>query len=529
MENFTPGIDGMRPLPVDALHTPEGFIPGYDPSTGLSPGAVENFTPGIDGMRPLPVDAVVKRAGFIPGVDPGNTPGNTPGMNPGSIPGIDPGNTPGITPGVVKPMKPSLEDEHFVKIGNPRNLPDPFAYPYYWGAVCYEFEMNYQAVTYQEWILFLNSVAVKGDPHGLYNAKMAPFIKQKGEAGSYHYELTDAAKNHQSITSVSYYSAQRYCNWKENGEQAGDTERGSYDLTNLKPNEIRSINPSAHYHITSNDEYQKSHFYDPSILQNHGAFTTYPKNSYGTLAEEDHLDEWTSSMDPASNTPMIRGKSNHSFTKLEPSQEREGLGFRLVKTPSISSQEQYNQQIAQWKREQMIYESHFQDKSNDQNDSHDSDRRDAWQGAAACMDHCVTYFQEEHKALEEGRENEALFFQSIANGCEQAAAFYIQNLVVLFSKKEYSSQEVTQYGNTSQVQAYLWSHEIDQWYNAALYLETANVDLIKRRCNRSNMYRYSTSLAFLSAQYASEGLLNASYQVGRKAYTNAVIADKMTN
>lgn len=492
--SFIPGVNfGVTPGFIPGCIP--GFIPGQTP--GVIPGATENFIPGIDGVSPAP----------------NNNPGTPPDINPKNI----------------LSKIPDTVNEKLVKIGNPGNLPDPFFYPYYCGAVFYEFEISYEAITQQEWVQFLNSVAVKADPYELYNEKMASFIQRQGEAGAYYYELTNGSKNQKSMTCISYYSAQRYCNWNENGRKDADTEKGAYDLTNLQLNEIRILNPTAHYHITNNDEYQKTHFYNPKALQNHGAFERKRINAYGTLAEEDTLNEWTSSIDPASNRPIIRGVSDNTYTKLNPKEEREDIGFRIVKIIPTSYEKENEQQLHQMESEQLIAEARFQDQSNDQNDNYDTDRRDDWQGAAATIGTRIACFKEEKKALSEGRYDEAILFQNIGRGYEESVAFYIQSLVESFSKKDYSSQEVKKFGSTQEVKQYCLSQEIKAWYNAGLYLETANSDLVKKKYHRSNMYRDSALLAIQCAKDASEGLVTASAQVGLKAYINAVNADNITD
>lgn len=512
--SFIPGVNfGVTPGFIPGCIP--GFIPGQTP--GVIPGATENFIPGIDGLSSTPNDVVFNPPGFIPGLDPGN------------IPGINPGTPPDINPENILSKIPDTVNEKLVKIGNPGNLPDPFFYPYYCGAVFYEFEISYEAITQQEWVQFLNSAAVKGDPYELYNEKMASFIQRQGEAGAYYYKLTDVSKNQKSMTCISYYSAQRYCNWNENGRKNANTEKGAYDLTDLQLNEIRTLNPTAHYHITNNDEYQKTHFYNPKALQNHGAYERKPINAYGTLAEEDTLNEWTSSIDPASNRPIIRGVSDNTYTTLNPKENREDIGFRIVKIIPTSCEKENEQQLHQMESEQLIAEARFHDQSNDQNDNYDNDRRDDWQGAAATIGKRIESFKEEKKALYEGRYDDAILFQNIGRGYEESVAFYIQSVVESFSKKDYSSQEVKKFGSTQEVKQYCLSQEIKAWYNAGLYLETANSDLVKKKYHCSNMYRDSALLAIQCAKNASEGLVTASAQVGLKAYINAVNADNMTD
>ena len=170
--SFIPGVNsGVTPGFIPGCIP--GFIPGQTP--GVIPGVTENFIPGIDGLSSTPNDVVFNPPGLIPGLDPGN------------IPGINPGIPPDINPENILSKIPDTVNEKLVKIGNPGNLPDPFFYPYYCGAVFYEFEISYEAITRQEWVQFLNSVAVKADPYELYNEKMASFIQRQGELQRKHF------------------------------------------------------------------------------------------------------------------------------------------------------------------------------------------------------------------------------------------------------------------------------------------------------------------------------------------------------
>ena len=60
-----------------------------------------------------------------------------------------------------------------VTVGDPGNLPDPATG---YGAVPYAYQIGEYDVTMGQYAAFLNSVAVSGDPYGLYNTK--PWARQ---------------------------------------------------------------------------------------------------------------------------------------------------------------------------------------------------------------------------------------------------------------------------------------------------------------------------------------------------------------
>ncbi|MFI0347262.1 MAG: hypothetical protein ACH346_00625 [Chthoniobacterales bacterium] len=125
------------------------------------------------------------------------------------------------------------------------------------------------AVTAAQYCDFLNAVAAS-DPHALYHEAMETdpdraCIVRMGGPGSFYYEVI-AGREDSSICYVDFFAQARYCNWLENGEQAGEEgvkslEEGAYTLNGLDKiyastsDAIISKNEGASYWIAdSNDD-----------------------------------------------------------------------------------------------------------------------------------------------------------------------------------------------------------------------------------------------------------------------------------
>ena len=129
----------------------------------------------------------------------------------------------------------------FVTVGDPGNAADTTGY----GSVPYVYQMGRYDVTLGQYTAFLNSVATKSDPYGLYYSGMAPGndmptigIVQSGAPGSYSYTVGGSYSQAANcpIYDVSWGDAARFVNWLDNGqptsgtESTGTTETGAYAL-----------------------------------------------------------------------------------------------------------------------------------------------------------------------------------------------------------------------------------------------------------------------------------------------------------
>ncbi len=269
-----------------------------------------------------------------------------------------------------------------ITIGNPGNAADtPYMdTSFHIGAVSYVYQISTYEVTVGQYTEFLNAKAAS-DPYDLYHPDMesgylvgGSFILRSGESGSYTYTAVSGKEN-QPVRMVSFFDSLRFCNWLHNGQGAGDTEAGSYTISDgvwLLRNE------GASWVLPSLDEWFKAAYYDAEAEeyrqypngrdaieyptdettpreQNFGGsqyewygnvcFTstgeTTGQSAYGVCDMGGNVREWTDTLNPPGNG-FYRKVRGGSFSSLASSLSRpgevsenpdlssEGLGFRLV-------------------------------------------------------------------------------------------------------------------------------------------------------------------------------------------------------
>ena len=148
------------------------------------------------------------------------------------------------------------------------------------GTVGYAYNIGKYEVTAGQYTAFLTAVAAT-DTYGLYNTNMSNSsygsgIARAGSAGSYAYSVDPAFVN-RPVNYVSFWDACRFANWLNNGQQgAGTTEYGAYTLTSdgINNNTI-TRNTGAQWAVTSEDEWYKAAYYDPTT----GTYFDYPTSS----------------------------------------------------------------------------------------------------------------------------------------------------------------------------------------------------------------------------------------------------------
>ncbi len=132
------------------------------------------------------------------------------------------------------------------------------------GAVAYNFEISKYEVTNTQYAEFLNAVAAS-NPNGLYNSNMGSNslggITQSGSPGSYTYAVK-ANMGDKPVVYVSWKDAARFTNWLNNGQGAGSTETGTYDMSVADASIARSV--TATVFLPSLDEWYKAAYYDGS-------------------------------------------------------------------------------------------------------------------------------------------------------------------------------------------------------------------------------------------------------------------------
>ncbi len=186
-----------------------------------------------------------------------------------------------------------------VPVGNAGNVADPATGSLY-GAVPYNYNIGKYDVTVGQYVAFLNSVATKSDPYGLYNSGMAPGydmptigIVQSGVPGSYSYTVGGSYSQAANcpIYDVSWGDAARFANWLDNGqptsgtESTGTTEAGAYALNGATtgtqlmhvPSPSHSGVGAAAYFLPSENEWYKAAYYSGGGTNS--AYYAYPTKS----------------------------------------------------------------------------------------------------------------------------------------------------------------------------------------------------------------------------------------------------------
>ena len=109
----------------------------------------------------------------------------------------------------------------FVTVGDTNNAADPSTGN---GAIGYAYQIGKYDVTAAQYTQFLNAVAAT-DTFGLYTAEMstgfaACGIQRSGTSGNYTYSVAADHAN-RPVNYVSFYDAERFANWLNNGQPSG--------------------------------------------------------------------------------------------------------------------------------------------------------------------------------------------------------------------------------------------------------------------------------------------------------------------
>lgn len=160
-------------------------------------------------------------------------------------------------------------------VGNPGNPDDDPPGDFMGGGVDYVYQISTYEVTVGQYVEFLNAKA-QTDPYGLYNTSMSTepeggCIVRSGSDGSYSYASV-AGTEEQPVRWVSFFDGLRLCNWLSNGQGAGDTEIGSYDLS---LGLLVERDSGATWVLPTEDEWYKAAYYDPDT----GTYYDYPNGT----------------------------------------------------------------------------------------------------------------------------------------------------------------------------------------------------------------------------------------------------------
>ena len=192
-----------------------------------------------------------------------------------------------------------------VTVGNPGNANDTGGT--FNGAVNYAYQIGKYDVTIGQYAAFLNAADPNGtNPNGIYNSAMETDLRIAGisytsgaSAGSKYsvigpsgtaYGQTGANR---PITYVSWFDAARFANWMTNGQGAGSTETGAYDLATAAPGVAPAATTGAAFYIPTENQWYKAAYYDPTLNSGAGGYYAYatqsdtaPGNLIGSTANQ---------------------------------------------------------------------------------------------------------------------------------------------------------------------------------------------------------------------------------------------------
>jgi len=178
----------------------------------------------------------------------------------------------------------------YTPVGNPGN---PANGATGWGAVSDVFKISKYETTNAQYTEFLNKVDAGGtNPNGVYSALMGSDVtggitfnsaaasgsKYSVKAGAPAGTPAGTSYGNMPVLFTSWFSAARFANWLQNGQQASSAsmETGAYTLNNQTSGAIPSRNAGASVYLPSRDQWYKAGFYNGS------AYTMYPTNNVTT-------------------------------------------------------------------------------------------------------------------------------------------------------------------------------------------------------------------------------------------------------
>ena len=223
-------------------------------------------------------------------------------------------------PDPLEPEKPSHPEAAFLPINDPGNKSDeerPRVGSH--GAVDYIFEIARDRVSNTHYCNFLNDVAQKEDPHGLYNPEMRiKRARPETDKDTLFYTPHPGAED-LAVTFVSWFDAARYCNWLHGGK----TESGAYTLS--ESGTVVHRNREARAFLPTEDEWYKAAYYDPrkknyasfrrdlggiaSVIESRLPGAGRKRSPYGMNRIDPHLWDWTET--PAGT--LFQGIRSHAW------------------------------------------------------------------------------------------------------------------------------------------------------------------------------------------------------------------------
>jgi sulfatase modifying factor 1 len=161
----------------------------------------------------------------------------------------------------------------YATVGNPGNSANSTTG---WGAVSDVFKISKYETTNAQYVEFLNKVDAAGtNPNGVYNAQLGTdalggITFNAGAASGSKYTVkagtapSGVAYTNMPVLFTTWFSAARFANWIQNGEQANSSsmETGAYTLNNQTSGNAPARNPGATVFLPSRDEWYKAAFYN---------------------------------------------------------------------------------------------------------------------------------------------------------------------------------------------------------------------------------------------------------------------------
>jgi formylglycine-generating enzyme required for sulfatase activity len=272
-----------------------------------------------------------------------------------------------------------------VTVGHADNAADTrYSSPGY-GSVSYEYQIGKYEVTNAQYVAFLNAVVGTGaDTYNLYDSEMSSNSKGGITRNDDNVFVVKAGYDLKPVNYVSFYDAARFVNWLTNGQGgAGTTEYGLYafdGVNNLvsKPDHAAAAAGSGGWVLPSENEWYKAAYYNPTLNNGKGGYTTYPwtgganpvndkgvvnganfgengtvtdagsyiyaSSYFGTYDQAGNLWEWNDTIHSGSRLVLRGGSFNGPETNLgaeygrnydSPANEYEFFGFRVASLTAV--------------------------------------------------------------------------------------------------------------------------------------------------------------------------------------------------
>jgi formylglycine-generating enzyme required for sulfatase activity len=174
-----------------------------------------------------------------------------------------------------------------VPVGNPGNAGEVQSQGTF-GAVAYDYRIGTTEVTNAQYAEFLNAKDATGvNSLALYDSRMTSDARgginfAAGNPNGLKYSAKTDMGN-KPVNYVSWHDSIRFANWLHNGQGTGGTETGAYTLLGGTPTPSNWLlitrNAGAVWFLTSEDEWYKAAYFDPSLASGSGDYWDYPTQS----------------------------------------------------------------------------------------------------------------------------------------------------------------------------------------------------------------------------------------------------------